>query len=115
MFSESFVYNDPAFQSKPLEFMSRDEIYTEGLRRTTTSVLRKDELGDLIQNPTDLAHFNRLVFTHPFHRQHKNDSHCIQNAIVSENNISLGKERRQWYWYRHTYNIVGRGHFKGAG
>lgn len=55
------MYSNADFQGKPLEFMSRDEIYSEGLRRTTTAVTRKDELGDLVQDPADLAAFNRLA------------------------------------------------------
>ena len=58
-FLEEFVYSNIDFKSKPMEFMSRDEKYTEGIRRTTLAVARKDELDNLIQNPRDLAFFNK--------------------------------------------------------
>lgn len=60
---ESFMFSNDAYKSKPLEFMSRDEVYTEGLRRTTLAVSKKDELGDMVQNPEDLAFYNSMVMS----------------------------------------------------
>jgi len=58
---ESMIYNDPDYDSVPLEFMSREEQYEEGLRRSTISVLKKDSFGELVQNPRDLHAYNSKI------------------------------------------------------
>ena len=56
------MYSDPDYNSKPLEFMSREEKYEEGLRRASLAIWKKDEVSDFVSTPRDLHEYNKLVF-----------------------------------------------------
>nr|CAB3219768.1 peroxisomal acyl-coenzyme A oxidase 1 [Phallusia mammillata] len=58
---EDAVFNDPDYKSIPLNFMSREEQYEEGIRRSAIAVTKKEALGDLIENHNDLISYNTLA------------------------------------------------------
>ena len=60
-FKENLIYTDKDYMSIPLHFMSREEQYEEGLRRSSLAVLKKDSFGDIVSRPSDLHQYNSLV------------------------------------------------------
>ena len=57
-FLEDAVYNDPDYKTIPFAFLSREEDYEEGLRRSVLAVMKKPELGQLIENHRDMLSYN---------------------------------------------------------
>uniref|UniRef100_H2YNM1 Acyl-coenzyme A oxidase N-terminal domain-containing protein n=1 Tax=Ciona savignyi TaxID=51511 RepID=H2YNM1_CIOSA len=58
---EALVRDDPDYKCIPFPFLSREEQYEEGLRRSTIAVSKKDQLGPLIENHKDLITYNTNV------------------------------------------------------
>ena len=54
---ENLVSNDPEFQGPLYSFLSRDEAYTEGIRKSTLMAQRLVELN--ITDPDDVAIYTR--------------------------------------------------------
>jgi len=58
---ENLIYTDKDYMSIPLHFMSREEQYEEGLRRSSLAVLKKDSFGDIVSRPSDLHQYNSRI------------------------------------------------------
>ena len=47
MLSENLIYNDPDYKAIPNEFLSRDEVYSEAVRKGSLALSKKDGLSAL--------------------------------------------------------------------
>lgn len=56
------MFSDPDYNSIPWAFLSREEEYEEGLRRSSLAVMKRPELSDLIENHKDMLTYNGCVY-----------------------------------------------------
>ncbi|CAK8678544.1 peroxisomal acyl-coenzyme A oxidase 1-like isoform X2 [Clavelina lepadiformis] len=58
---EDAVFNDPDYKCVPSAFLSREEEYEEGLRKSSLAVLKQSKLSDLIEDHKDIMAYNSNV------------------------------------------------------
>ena len=55
---ERAIFDDPAYQSVPDEFLSRDEVYSESVRKSALAFLKRDEIKHLLESQKNIRLYN---------------------------------------------------------